>query len=239
MRITSAEHDLVATTCRLCCVLQFEHCGFDDPCRCVRRACARDDSMSWQPQVINTSVKLDWWTKTKLGYPCRCSVYLFRFPSTGGGADKNKTASGCLAAAQRWRPKGSITQFGLKTATATSARSTATLPQKLDACKAGSVSFVGSNIVPPMSAQLSTDGRTAVVRIVNQGYARDAELTLSGFVLSNATAVTMANDDLSAENSAASVDVAPRDLEWSGGGRQHSACETTSNSYTVVSLHER
>lgn len=49
--------------------------------------------------------------------------------------------------------------------------------------KAGAVSFVGKNVIQPMSAsaQLSADGTTLVARIVNHGAPASLTLQLSNF----------------------------------------------------------
>ena len=89
-----------------------------------------------------------------------------------------------------------------------------------------------------VSAQRSADGKTVVARIVNQGAEQGATLHLGGgWVASHAAAVSMASDDLSADNCAADVDrVAPRandDCTASGATVQ---VKLPGFSYTTVTM---
>jgi alpha-L-arabinofuranosidase len=107
--------------------------------------------------------------------------------------------------------------------------------------KAGTVSFVGKNIIQPMSvsAQLSASGKTLVVRIVNHGAPTSASLSLEGFKGTGllATAVTMASDDLAAENTAADVGhVAPTVLHGCAVLGGHVELQLPGKSYTVVTM---
>ena len=88
-----------------------------------------------------------------------------------------------------------------------------------------------------VSSQLSSDGKTAVVRIVNHGAVEAASIKLRGIQAPiEATAVTMASNDLQAENTAAKPDhVAPKSLGATCQGLTV-AVELPGSSYTVVTI---
>ena len=99
---------------------------------------------------------------------------------------------------------------------------------------------MGKHVVEPdsASAQLSADGKTLVSRIVNNGPATNAVISLAGFVAGEASAVALASDDLDAENTAAVPDrVAPAktDASVAAGGASVSVA-LPATSYVVVTI---
>ena len=105
-----------------------------------------------------------------------------------------------------------------------------------------STSFEGTNVIQPfsVSAQQSDDKKTIVVRLVNHASEEyDASVSMGGgWRAASASAVTLASDDLNAENTAANVDnVAPHPLDGvSVGSTGVVQVKLPSHSYTVVSV---
>ncbi len=103
---------------------------------------------------------------------------------------------------------------------------------------ANATSFVGKNVVEPtsVSAQLSADRLTLVARIVNHGGPTAATLRLAGFAAATASAVTLASDDLDADNTPSDVDrVAPRPLDAQAEGGTVTVA-LPGHSFTVVTM---
>ena len=107
----------------------------------------------------------------------------------------------------------------------------------------GANCFAGKDVVAPVSvsAQSSDDSSSIVVRVVNQGsLTTKVILTVVGWGVHTtvkATAVSMASDDLNADNSAADVDnvtpVANSDVTINA---KSIIVGLPSHSYTVISL---
>ena len=191
---------------------------------------------SWQPGALNATVKSasqppTWTTVPDKSLRCSGSEYRGQVGAT--------TADECLAAAQK---KGGVnyaiwaTNKNCYVCAITDRGDASTWPL---APQAGVESFVGRHILSTasVSAQLSADGGTAVVRIVNLGSApRAATIGMSSFAVASASAVALAASDMSAVNTPANVDnVSPRPI----GCRADPAGATLTVpgfAYTVVTL---
>jgi len=196
---------------------------------------------SWQPSVIasnitSSTLKPVWTTLPDKALVCSGSEYQGDLGVTD--------AQGCLAAAQKkggvnyavWHGESNKNCF----VCAISARGDPST-WKYSTTK-GAVSFSGVHILSPVSvsAQRSSDGETVVARIVNHGVEQSAHLTLGGFNAKVATAVSMASDDLDAENTAADADhVAPVPLSKSNCTVQGATVQVAlpGFSYTVVTIN--
>jgi len=170
---------------------------------------------TWQPHALNATlgdpgVKPSWATLPDKAITCSGSEYVGDLGTMSSGA--------CLAALQKkgaanyavWNPANNTNCY----ACAFTERGDPSTWQYHD--QPGAVSFAGKNVLVPLSvsAQRSEDGATVVVRLVNNGAARNATVRLAGgWRATSATAVSMASDDLEAENTPADMDhVAPQPL---------------------------
>jgi hypothetical protein len=134
---------------------------------------------SWQPSALNVTVKTSGppptWTEIK-GKGLTCSGSEYR----GTGSDKNGTAEGCLAAAEAATGQGVNYAIYPTNKGCFLCSIAGDIESKLVA-KPGAVSFIGKNVLAPMSvsAQESADGGTVVVRIVhNAATPGPVELTI-------------------------------------------------------------
>ena len=175
---------------------------------------------SWQPSALNVTVKTDGppptWTEVK-GKSLTCSGSEYR----GTGADANHTAEGCLAAAQK---AGQGVDYAVYPGNngCFLCSIAGDIEAKLIA-KPGAVSFVGKDVIAPMSvsAQQSADGAVVVVRIVHTaGTPGPVELTIVGeegadaAMYASATATQLQSDNLTDANPSWDVDkVSPKQIE--------------------------
>lgn len=126
---------------------------------------------TWQPQALNVTVETTgaappkWTEYSGKGYTCSGSEY------KGAASDLNKTAAGCLAAAEKMSSSG----VNYATYPGNGGCFVCSVPDAASKLtpKKGQVTFVGTNIKVPMSvsAQQSSDGATVVVRVVNNAAA--------------------------------------------------------------------
>ena len=167
---------------------------------------------SWQPQVINSTAVTSglpapsWSTVKDKGYTCSGAEYR---GDLGG-----MTSDACLTAAKAMQDQGVNFAIYPGNGQCYACSISGDIQSKLTP-KPGAVTFVGKNIVEPfsVSAQLSSDRKTIVARIVNHGTTQPSSVKFSGFTPVTASAVTLASDDLLAENTAADVsNVAPQTL---------------------------
>jgi alpha-L-arabinofuranosidase len=197
---------------------------------------------SWQPMALNVSVETtglappEWAMYKDKGYTCSGAEY------RGTAADANKTAAGCLAAAEGMIAAGVnyATYPGNGCFVCSVAGDVASKLQT----KPGQITYVGKHINPPMSvsAQQSADGGTVVVRIVN-GAGSLASITLhvtpegaSDAWYSAATAMQLQSDALSDANPSWDVDkISPKavKVEMTAG---KAALTLPVFSYTVVTV---
>lgn len=150
----------------------------------------------------------------------------------------NNTAAGCLAAVEKMAAQGVNYAIYPGNNNCYVCSIAGDIASKLSP-KPGAVSFVGKNVRIPtsVSAQLSTGGKTLVVRIVNHGAPVEASLALKGFKASVASASTLASNDLNAENTPSDVDrVAPKRLQGCTVDGDTVVVQLPGTSYTVVTM---
>jgi len=196
---------------------------------------------SWQPHAVNASIgpsggpPPSWDIMQGKGLTCTSAEYRGTAPMT------KKSAAGCLEAAKQMEVRGINFAIYPGNGNCYVCMISDDIASRLET-RPDAVSFVGKNIVEPLSAsaQLSADGKKVVARVVNHGASKSARIKLIGFAAATASAVSLASDDLTAENTAADVDhVAPKQLHAAdctvaAGGAVTVALP--SQSYTVVTM---
>lgn len=166
------------------------------------------------------------------GYTCTASEY------KGTASDINKTAAGCLAAAEQMSSKG----VNYATYPGNGGCFVCSVPDAASKLtpKKGQVTFVGTNIVRPISvsAQQSSDGATVVVRLVNNAaMPAKVDLVLDSTNDANydaAHAIQLQSDDPNDANPSWDVDkISPKQVQVSVSGGK-AAMTLPPYSYTVV-----
>ena len=168
------------------------------------------------------------------GYTCSGGEY------KGTADDVNKTAAGCLAAAEQMGSSG----VNYATYPGNGGCFVCSVPDAASKLKPmkGQVTFVGTNIVAPMSvsAQQSVDGATVVVRVVNNaGTPAEVNLVLDSAKDADygvAHAMQLQSDSPDDANPSWDVDhIAPAQVSVAIVGGK-AAMTLPSYSYTVVTV---
>lgn len=198
---------------------------------------------SWQPSALNVTVKTDGptptWTEVK-GKSLTCSGSEYR----GTGLDANHTAEGCLAAAQKASGQGVDFALFPGNNNCYLCSVAGDIEAKLKV-NAKAVSFIGKNVIAPMSvsAQQSADGATVVVRIVhNAGTPGPVELSIVGeggadaTTSGSATATQLQADNITDANPSWDVDkVSPKEVKVSMT-KGKASMTLPAYSYTVLTV---
>lgn len=198
---------------------------------------------SWQPTVVGSKVSISpplpppsYSTHVNLGYNCLSGEYQGQANMEG-----DNSPAGCLAAVKKMADQG--INFG--TYPGNNNCYVCIVPGNITAKlipKPNATTFVGTGVIAPpsVSSQVSSDGGSVVVRIVNHGTeAADVSVRIKGVVVEGAVvkAVTLASDDLNAENTAGNVaNVAPRLLKVGQTESGTVSIVVPGQSYTVITV---